>query len=287
MNKKIKLLFRLNFVSYVAIFLIYYLIKNGNFNDLNNISKFILVSIALLVISLTSFILADDANKELKCIKSIAKFDFGIRLIAYITTLYEVKSFSNNWHLGLIVILFIVNCIIEYKMNIKLNNIEKIELNKKIQVSYEEKCNLNNMMKSVNLAMFSWFVFCMICLNVSTLKNMVGAEESGIIPVIISIALAAWFVKINYKNYIRFYLDKGYAKKIFIRDISFAILGYFICLIVSFIKFGHEIHMYIIIVGLIFIMPMINTIRNMSLRLNQIRSAIGKEEYNEFIIKNK
>lgn len=286
MNKKIKLLFRLNFVSYVAILLMYFLIQNGNFDNLNNIAKFILGSVPLVVITLASFILAHDANEELKCIKNISKVDFIIRFIAYIITLYEVKSFSNHWYLGFIAILFIANCIIEYKMNIKLNNSEKTELNKKIQVSYEEKCNLNNMMKSVNLAMFSWFVFCMICLNVSSLKNTVGAEENGMIPVIISIVIAGWFIKINYKNYIRFYLDKSYAKKIFIRDLSFAIVGYLICLIGAFIKFDHEIYMYIIIIGLIFIMPMMNTIRKMSLRLKQIRNALGKEEYNEFIVRN-
>lgn len=286
MNKKLKLLFRLNFVNYIAILLIYFLVKNGNFNNLNNMLKFILGSIPLVVIALASFILAHDSNEELKCIKNIAKVDFIIRFIAYIITLYEVKSFSNHWYLGFIAILFTSNCIIEYKMNIKLNNSEKTELNKKIQVSYEEKCNLNNMMKSVNLAMFSWFVFCMVCLNVSSLKNTVGAEESGMIPVIISIVVAGWFIKINYKNYIRFYLDKDNAKKIFIRDISLAIAGYLICLIASFIKFNYEIHMYIIIVGLIFVIPMINTIRKMSLRLKQIRKILGKEEYNQFIVRN-
>lgn len=56
------------------------------------------------------------------------------------------------------------------------------------------------------------------------------------------------------------------------------VVGYLICLIGSFIKFDHEIYMYIIIVGLVFTMFMMNIIRKMSLRLKQIRNALGKGE---------
>ena len=282
MDKKIKLLFRMNVIFYVSILLIYFLLKNGNFDNFNNIAKFILGSIPLLLIALTSFVLAYDANQNLICIKNISKIDFIIRFFSYIVTLYEVNSLNHNWYLCIIAILFILNCIIEYKMNIKLSNSEQNKEN--IQIPYEEKCNLNNMVKSSNLAIFSWLIFCMVCLNISNLKNMEGSESSGIIPVIVSVLVARWFIKINYKNYIRFYLDKVYAKKIFKRDLIFAIVGYIICLIGSFIKFNYT--NYLIILGIIFSIPMINTIRKMSLRLYKIKTSLGKEEYYNFIVRD-
>ena len=46
---------------------------------------------------------------------------------------------------------------------------------------------------------------------------MEGTEERYLIPVILSIAVAVWFAKKNYENYMSFYLDKKYAKKYFLK----------------------------------------------------------------------
>lgn len=285
MNKQIKILFRLNVLSYLAIILIYFLVKNGNIYNLNNLVKFSIGSIPLILIVATSFVLASDANKNFNQVKNMAKLDWGIRLIAYIITLYEVNALSNDWHIWLVIILFLMNCAIEYKIKSKLNNCINIDSNGKIHVSYEEKCNLNNMAKSVNLAIFSWIIFVMICLNVSSLKNTSGAENVGMIPVIGSIIVTIWFTKTNHKNYMRFYLDKAYAKKIFIRDLVIAIVGYIICLILAFINLKNGINSYIVLIGILFAMPMMNSIRKMSLRLKDIRDSIGKEEYSRFIVR--
>lgn len=115
--------------------------------------------------------------------------------------------------------------------------------------------------------------------------NMEGTEERYLIPVILSIAVAVWFAKKNYENYMNFYLDKDYAKKIFIRNFVFALAGYLISLILSFINMKRELYDYIIFIGIIFTIPVIVTMRRMFLRLKEIKDAIGKEDYNYFILK--
>jgi len=114
---------------------------------------------------------------------------------------------------------------------------------------------------------------------------MEGTEERYLIPVILSIAVAVWFAKKNYENYMSFYLDKKYAKKIFIRNFVFALAGYLISLILSFINMKRELYDYIIFIGIIFTIPVIVTMRRMFLRLKEIKDAIGKEDYNYFILK--
>ena len=82
-----------------------------------------------------------------------------------------------------------------------------------------------------------------------------------------------------------FYLDKRYSKKIFINNSIFVLLGYIICLSLSFVKFNIKVYDYIFIIGVIFTIPTINSMRKMSLRLREIRNSIGKEDYNYFINK--
>lgn len=46
-----------------------------------------------------------------------------------------------------------------------------------------------------------------------------------------------------------------------------------------------ELYDYIIFIGIIFTIPVIVTMRRMFLRLKEIKDAIGKEDYNYFILK--
>lgn len=287
MNNKIKILTVLNLISYIVMIFTNLLVR---FVNINNLTKLIIGSLPLVLIVSTSFIMASDAYLELKIIKKEAVLDWITRIVAFIISLYGIVHYLYNSYLLLILIfiLFITNCIIEYRMNKKLQNSCEEKDNKiKIEISYKEKCNLKNMVKSVNLGMISYLIFCGFSLSVATSKNMEGAEDRSYIPVIVSALVALWFIKISYENYMNFYLDKKYAKNIFIKNSTFALIGYLICISLSFVNFEKYIYDYIIFIGILFAIPTINTMRKMALRLRDIRSSLGKEDYNYFITKEK
>ena len=182
----------------------------------------------------------------------------------------------------------IINFSIEIIMNKKMKDfyIDMDKNKKDNNISYEEKCNLGNMVKATNLAMVSFIVFCGFSISIPILKNVEGTEKRGYIPVIVSIIVAMWFIKMTYSNYIKFYLDKRYGKRIFIRNIICSILGYLICLALSFGNFTEYMYNYFFLIGIIFTIPTISTMRKMSLRLKEIRDSIGKDNYNYYINKN-
>lgn len=287
MNKKIKLLVIFNCISYALMGFIYYIVINDMISELNNMTKFSIVNISWILIVCTSFILASDGHKEFKAIKKEAIFDWLIRIIAFVVVIYGTKYFENSYIICIFIIsAFIINSFIEYVINKKVANYnEAINRKEKIEISYQEKCNLNNMIKSVNLSMFSYVIFAGISLSVPINKNMEGTTSRWYIPVIFSILIYTWFIKINYKNYNRFYLNKKYAKDLFAKDVVFISIGYTICLVSAFLNLSYQLYGYIILVGALFNLPMINTVRKMSLRLKEIRDALGKDTYNYFINK--
>lgn len=125
MNKNIKLLSRLNVLSYTVMLFMYALVKSNSLDNLNNLTKFFIGSSPLLFMIITSFILASDANKEFKAIKYAARLDWGVRLAAFVIILFEISYGFNNMYLSLGIILFIINCILENIMNRKLQEYEK------------------------------------------------------------------------------------------------------------------------------------------------------------------
>ena len=287
MNIKIKILSILNLISYLLIGFIYVLVS---YEYISNLVKLIIGTLILVLILLTSFVLADDMYKELVLIKSEARVDWISRVIAFsIILIGSMNNLANKYLILIsILILMIINFSIEYKMNKKLkSSYKKIDKSKKDNISYEEKCNLGNMIKATNLAMISFIIFCGFSISIPILKNMEGTEKRSYIPVILSIVIAIWFIKISYSNYMKFYLDKSYGKKIFIRNGVCSILGYIICLALSFGNFRKEMYDYFFFMGIIFTIPTIITMRQMSLRLKEIRDSIGKDNYNYYIINKK
>ena len=286
MNKKIKFLSIMNLISYLLIGYMYYLFRYEYIDNLSNIFKFILGQSILVLILITSFVLANDAFKELTLVKNVARLDWIVRIIAFGTVFIGISNNvqRKNLILVVIIILMIINFTIEYYMNKKMRSYSKQESKNQIQsISYEEKCNLRNMVKATNSSMISLLVYGALSISIPILKNMEGTEERAFIPVIISAVVAIWFIKTTYNNYMSFYLDKRYGKKIFLINYIFALLGYIICLSLSFVKFNIKIYDYIFIIGVIFTIPTINSMRKMSLRLREIRDSIGKENYNYFI----
>lgn len=288
MDKKIKILIIMNLISYLLIGYMYYLFRYEYIDNLNNIFKFILGQSMLLLILITSFVLANDKSKELTLVKNEAKLDWIVRIIAFGTVFIGISKNleGKNLILVVIIILMIINFTIEYYMNKKMRSYSKQESKNQIDsISYEEKCNLRNMVKATNSSMISLLVFGAFSISIPILKNMEGTEERAFIPVIISVVVAIWFIKTTYNNYMSFYLDKRYSKKIFINNSIFASLGYIICLILSFVEFNVEVYNYIFFLGIIFTIPTIKSMRKMSLRLKEIRDSIGGENYNYFINK--
>lgn len=287
MNIKIKILSILNLISYLLIGFIYVLVS---YEYISNLVKLIIGTLILVLILLTSFVLADDMYKELVLIKSEARVDWISRVIAFsIILIGSMNNLANKYLILIsILILMIINFSMEYNMNKKLkSSYKRIDKSKKDTISYEEKCNLGNMIKATNLAMISFIIFCGFSISIPILKNMEGTEKRSYIPVIVSIVIAIWFIKISYSNYMKFYLDKSYGKKIFIRNGVCSILGYIICLALSFGNFRKEMYDYFFFIGIIFTIPTIITMRKMSLRLKEIRDSIGKDNYNYYIINKK
>lgn len=290
MNKKIKVLSKLNFISYLFMVILATILTNDLFTKLNNITKFIIGIIPYILIMCTSFILASDRFVEFKSIKIEAIIDWVIRIIAFGVIINYSKHFSNVF-LPLIFIVFacILNIIIEYRINKKLMNVKEERVNDdKIEITYEEKCNLKSIVKAVNSGMSLILIFGAVSLSVPVIVNMEGTLATmRYISVILSIVVFILFTITSYYNYTDFYLDKEKAKKLYARDIIVASIGYIVCLISAFIKMNHEVYSYISFTGILFLLPMINTIRKMSRRLTEIRNSIDKETFRNFYMKKK
>lgn len=190
MDKKIKVLSIMNLISYLLIGYMYYIFRYEYIDNLSNLSKFTLVQSMLLLILITSFALANDAFKELTLVKNEAKLDWIVRIIAFGTVFIEISKNLDEKNLILvaIIILMIINFTIEYYMNKKMKSYNKEESkNEIVNISYEEKCNLMNMVKATNSFMISILILTSFSMGVATLKNMEGTEERGFISVIVSV----------------------------------------------------------------------------------------------------
>lgn len=198
MNKKIKILSIMNLISYLLIGYMYYIFRYEYIDNLSNLSKFTLVQSMLLLILITSFALANNAFKELTLVKNEAKLDWIVRIIAFGTVFIGISKNldEKNLILVVIIILMIINFTIEYYMNKKMRSYNKEKYkNDIVNISYEEKCNLRNMVKATNSFMISTLILTSFSMGVATLKNMEGTEERGFIPVIVSVLVTVWFLK--------------------------------------------------------------------------------------------
>ncbi|MBD7912041.1 hypothetical protein [Clostridium cibarium] len=284
MDKRIKVLVTLNCISYGLMGLIAYANINGIMNNLNNIIKFIIGVIPFISIIFTSFIVTDYYYKDFKYIRNEAVLDLSIRIIAWGLVFYCFNNSSNLENKFVIVIIaFVFNSIVEYFINKKITNLQH-KNEDKISITNEEKNNIRAMVFATNKQIVSLLVFMGVGLSVPVTKNMEGTKENWLIPVMFSIFVFAWFINMSYKNYTKFYLDMGYSKRIFIRDIIFVTIGYSGCLILSFLKFNNSVYAFIEFIGILFLLPTISTMRKMSRRLKQIRESLGKDEYTNSII---
>ncbi|QLY79669.1 hypothetical protein [Clostridium intestinale] len=281
MNKKIKILAILNVISYVVMGLLTYITITDLVSYLDNGFKFVLGNMPLVLIVCTSFILVTDTLKEFKIIKKEAIVDWGVRIAAFGITLMNTDKYYIK---SLILVALIFNIVIEYKMNKKLMNTHQEFIKEELILSDEEKKNLRNFTLAINSGMFSIFVFVGGALSVPITKNMEGTTKLWFVPVIVSILVFRWFIKTAHKNYEAYFLDKEEGKRIFKRDIIFASIGYLICLIFSFVLMTQELYSLVTFIGILFMLPYIETMRRKSLRLRTIRGSLDREVFNSLLL---
>jgi hypothetical protein len=290
MNKKLKILLILNIISYLIMTILSVVIINDIFPKFDLITKFTLGISPYILITCTSFILASDRFLEFKSIKIEAIIDWVVRIIAFVIIINYSKHFKSlSLALAFVAFSFIVNTIIEYRINKKLISIKDRKSNgEKIEITYEEKCNLNAMVKAASSGLILIIIFPGFSLSVPLIKNMEGATAAtGYIPIIISIVVFIRLITSSYENYIMFYLDKKYAKKIYTRDIIFASIGFMICFISAFFKMSYEAYSYIFLGGLLLLLPMIGTVRKMSLRVKKVKDSLDRESFRYFLTKKR
>jgi hypothetical protein len=281
MNKKIKILAILNIISYVVMGLLTYITITDLVSYLDNGFKFVLGNMPLVLIVCTSFILVTDTFKELKIIKKEAIVDWGVRIAAFGITLINTDKHYIKF---LILVALVINIIIEYKINKKLMSTHQEFVKEELVLSDEEKKNLRNFTLAINSGMFSIFVFSGGALSLPTIKNMEGTTILWFVPVIISLLVFSWFIKTTQKNYEAYFLDKEEGKRIFKRDIIFASIGYLICLILSFVPMTQELYSLVTFIGILFMLPYIETMRRKSLRLRTIRGSLDRKVFNSLLL---
>jgi hypothetical protein len=289
MNKKLKILLILNIISYLIMTILSVVIRNDIFAKFDLITKFTLGISPYILITCTSFILASDRFLEFKSIKIEAIIDWVVRIIAFVIIINYSKHFKSlSLALAFVAFSFIVNIIIEYRINKKLISIKDRRSNgEKIEITYEEKCNLNAMVKAASSGLILIIIFPAISLSVPLIQNMEGGTATGYIPVILSIIVFIRLITSSYENYIMFYLDKKYAKKIYTRDIIFASIGFMICFISAFFKMSYEAYSYIFLGGLLLLFPMIGTVRKMALRVKKVKDSLDRESFRYFLTKKR
>ena len=279
---KVKRLIILNGVSYILALFIVYIQVTNIFDNLNIFVKFIIGISPLIMVAGTSFILARDVNKEFNEFKIESRFDWIIRIIAFFIAIGAVKYYEKYYLIiACIIFLFVCNCCIEYSIYKRIGKV-KIGTEEKVVVSYEEKCNLRKMVNSVNSSIRASMLFCGVGLSVPITKNMEGTSM-WYMPVIASVVVFIWYIKNINKDFMSFYLDKNYARKIINRNSFFIIVSYLLCLVISFIKLPYDAYSLVMVFGVILQAPVFESIRKMSLRLREIENSIGKDSYNYFI----
>ena len=167
MKKSVKILYFLNLLAYFNNFMFaltfvyaYETLKNNyTFLGIWALSPF-------LFMTLTSFIIATDNKEGYNIFKIEAIIDWIIRFVACCVAFHEFKfkflSYEHIIQQCVILSLFVINIVLEFKMYKKAVNYVKAEKGNTIieKISEDEKQNIRNMGKATTLGVISFFVFC-------------------------------------------------------------------------------------------------------------------------------
>lgn len=272
MNKRVKVLVIFNCISYL---LILYLSYNICINPCFKI-KFVLNNLIILLMTSTSFILAYYILEDLKVVKKEIINDWIIRILIF-TLIIEWSNYFNTFSIVIVFIIigFIINITIEFIISKKLKNYNNIlKQETQIYISTKEKNDILNYAIAVNTSIISLFLFYALCLATPINKYIVGEERILSISIGFSLIVFLWFINKIYNNYMILYSNKIYAKTLFIKDGIYVTIGYNICLVSPFYKLNSNLYGYITLIGILFTLPMINTLRKNFFRLKLLKDNL-------------
>jgi len=272
MKKTIQFLMAITLIIYINNFVFAYV--NG-YKTLTGVAAVWALS-PFLLLTISSFILADDYKKQFSIFKKEAIVGFSIKIIACIIAFYnykfEVGSFEYIMRFVFLFVLFIVNIIIELKMYAKAkkypSNIEQDVLE---TVTESEKWNFKNSGRAITLGMTSFLLVCVCGMNITFIaqieKGYAWACVCGFIV----------FLKMNYDKNTLYYNDKVLGRRIFLRDAIYATIGFGFNFLIAFdlISLYEFIENIAFLIGIFFLYPTITTNRRIGLKQRAIMKAIG------------
>lgn len=274
MEKSVKNLMLINIINYANNFLFAYV--NG-FMTIKGTLAMWAVS-PLLFLTLSSFILATDNKEEYKVFKKEAILDYVIRIVAYAVAFFnykfEILSFEYIMRFIILILLFVVSMLLEYKMYQKAKRyVSNIQKNKMEHVSEAEKRNIRYMGRAGTLGVTSFFIVAAGAMNVTTFVNLHNYY------IVIPIAVFIVFLHMNYAKVKLFYLDKEFGKRIFIRDTIYACLGFIfnIFIALKIFSFGEGGPTIGILLGILSLYPTIRTNRKMAIRYKEVAKVLGDD----------
>ncbi|ADL52281.1 hypothetical protein [Clostridium cellulovorans] len=284
MKKITKRLIGINFITYISnfLFMYYYAKYKGVLQAYWGLLGIWGLS-PLVLLLITSPILADDYKKEYKIFKPYSTIDWIMRAIACFLSFYTLRF--QYMSLGYIIqnliclLLLIVSLILEYRMlkKAKIYADYPIDENiKKEEFTLEEKQNVRNMARAQPLALWSFIMFFSIGL---------GLDIEGKLYILLSILLFVLFLMLNYIKCYWFFIDEGEAKNTFIKDSIYAVIGYSIYFVLVFVL-GYGIYKFwLIIFAIGFFYPTIRTNRKMAIRYKQLEAYLGDNLLDYFYYK--
>ncbi|MFD3449342.1 hypothetical protein ACFDTO_32720 [Microbacteriaceae bacterium 4G12] len=274
MEKAVRYLITINILNYVNNFLFAYV---NSFVTLKGPVAMWAV-LPWLFLTLSSFILATDNKEEYKVFKKEAITDYVIRVMAFAVAFFnqkfEIFSFEYIMRFVLLIILFAISMLLEYKMYQKAKRYIPSTPKSKIEnVSEAEKRNIRYMGRAVTLGVTSFLIVCGVGMNIALLANIHKYY------IAISITVFIIFLHMNYTKVDLFYLNKALRNRIFIRDSIYACLGFIFNLLIALgiFSFGDGGSTFGIMIAVCSLYPTIRTNRKMALRQKQVVAILGDD----------
>ena len=286
MQNKVKLLLKLNLIAYITAFVGSVFVAFFPIEENHSIEYAIICAIwslsPFVFLTLTSFVLATDNDRRFKIFKKQARIDYAIRLISYLIifalpSIYKIKPFSTEFFIqhGIVLTLFIINLILEYKMyKVASIDIQVVKKETK-EITEDEKKRRLTIGRAVSYGTYPYYIYFLLMGGLIALSS--SNKDFTVKNVFFIFALIAnfvWFCLCTYKKCSLYYADKNKATEVFKKDITYAIIGFIIFLVLLFVlptKIPNvDVKMSLMFMQILFMYPTIKTSRKMALRYKEI-----------------
>lgn len=227
MQTKVRLLLKLNLITYVIVFTGSFFVAFFPMDKYHSIEYAIICVIWTLspfvFLTLTSFVLATDNDRRFKIFKKEARLDYAIRLIScliifVLPAFYKIKPFSTEFFIqhGIVLVLFIVSLTLEYKMyKIALVDIQVVKEETK-EITEDEKKRRLSICRAVSYGTYPYYIYFLLagCL-ISILPSNKDFTFKNMLLIFALIANFVWFCLCTYKKCKLYYSDKNKAIEAF------------------------------------------------------------------------